>query len=200
MTSPAHRSPLARAGRACVFALICVLLSASGHALTSTHTISLSTLTLAVGFVAAAAWAVADRQRGLLPITAGLLTGQGFLHLWFAADPVGGHAGHAEVAGRPAETQTPAMLLAHCLAALLCGVWLWRGERTAFSLAAALYTRILIPLLLLPLPSVCPALSVRPAGTAHETAVVVEFLRHAVARRGPPAREIGLFSRAATAA
>lgn len=200
MTSPAHRPPLARAGRAWVFALICVLLSASGHALTSTHTLSLSTLTLAVGFVAAPAWAVADRQHGLLPITAGLLAGQGLLHLWFSADPAGGHSGHAETAGRLAEAQTPAMLLAHWLAALLCGVWLWWGERTAFSLAVALYTRILIPLLLLPLPAVRPTLSLRPADTADEKAVAVEFLRHALARRGPPVREIGPFSRAAATA
>lgn len=200
MTSPAHRSPLARAGRAWVFALICVLLSASGHTLTSAHTISLSALTLAAGFVSALAWAVADRQRGLLAITAGLLAGQGLLHLWFAADPVGGHAGHAAAAARSARIQTPAMLLAHCLAALLCGVWLWWGERTAFSLAAALYTRILIPLRLLPLPVLCPTLSVRPAHTADETAVAVEFLRHALARRGPPARELGLFSQTAATA
>lgn len=200
MTSPAHRSPLARACRAWVFALICVLLSASGHALTSAHTISLSTLALAVTFVSALAWSVTDRQRGLLPIMTGLLAGQGFLHLWFAADPTGGHIGHAETAGSSADTQTPAMLLAHCLAALVCGVWLWCGERAAFSLAAALYTRILVRLLLLPLPSARASVSVQPADAADEPAVAVEFLRHALARRGPPERETALFPQSAVAA
>ncbi|WP_280399508.1 hypothetical protein [Nocardia carnea] len=199
MTSPAHRSPLARACRAWVFALICVLLSASGHTLTSAHTLSLSTLTVATAFVAALAWAVTDRQRGLLPITVGLLAGQGLLHLWFAADPTSGHTDHAAAAGPPAEAPVPAMLVAHCLAALVCGVWLWCGERVAFSLAAALYTRILVPLLLR-LPAARPTMAVRPVDTADEPAVTVEFLRHAVARRGPPGYESVLFSQPAATA
>ncbi|WP_228003148.1 hypothetical protein [Nocardia australiensis] len=185
MISAAHRSPLAQACRAWMFALICVLLSATGHALTSAHSISLSTLGLAVGFLTAFAWSVADRQRGLLPITAGLLAGQGVLHLWFAADPAGGHTGHAATAGRLADTSSPAMLGAHCFAALLCGLWLWWGERTAFALASALYTRIVLPLLLLvpPLPATVAA---RPPAELGAPAATVEFLRHAMARRGPP--------------
>ncbi|MEV3964552.1 hypothetical protein AB0M34_27320 [Nocardia sp. NPDC050193] len=190
MISPAHRSPLARACRAWIFALICVLLSASGHALTSAHSISLSTLGLATGFLAAFAWSVADRQRGLLPITAGLLAGQGVLHLWFTADPAGSHTGHAAAAARPAEADTPAMLAAHGLAALLCGLWLWWGERTAFTLAAALYTRIVLPLLLLVPPSPAPAAAgvPRPLIELRTPAATVEFLRHAMARRGPRGR------------
>lgn len=63
----------------------------------------------------------------------------------------GGHAGQA------AETGTPAMLAAHCLAALLCGLCLWWGEHIAFALAAALYTRIVLLLLPLVPPSSVPA-------------------------------------------
>ncbi|MGW1738730.1 hypothetical protein ACWCPQ_07950 [Nocardia sp. NPDC001965] len=200
MTSPAHRSPLARAFRAWVFALICVLLSVAGHALTSTHTVSLSTLALAVGFVSAAAWSVADRQRGPVSITTALLAGQGLLHLWFAADPAGTHTGHTEAAGRLAETRTPAMLVAHGLTALLCGIWLWCGERVAYSLAAALFTRILVPLLLLPLPGTCPAMSAPPADGADEPAGAVVFLRHLLARRGPPGAAITLLSHSAATA
>ncbi|WP_327147184.1 hypothetical protein [Nocardia sp. NBC_01329] len=188
MISPAHHSPLARACRAWIFALICVLLSASGHALTSAHSISLSTLGLAVGFLAAFAWSVADRQRGLLPITAGLLAGQGVLHLWFTADPAGDHTGHAATTTRLTETGTPAMLAAHCLAALLCGLWLWWGERTAFALTATLHTRIVLPLLLLvpPLPPTTATVAARPPAELDAPATGVEFLRHAMARRGPP--------------
>ncbi|MCX0272942.1 hypothetical protein NLM24_19980 [Nocardia zapadnayensis] len=195
MISPAHRSPLARACRAWVFALICVLLSASGHALTAAHSISLSALGLAAGFVAAFAWSVADRQRGLLPITAGLLAGQAALHLWFTADPAGGHAGHTAAVGSFADTGTPAMLGAHCLAALLCGLWLWWGERTAFALAAAVYTRIVLPLLLLvpPLPAAVATVVTRPPAELGAPAASVEFLRHAMARRGPPRRIPVLF-------
>lgn len=190
MISPARRSPLARACRAWVFALICVLLSASGHALTAAHPISLSTLGLAAGFVAAFAWAAADRQRGLLSITTGLLAGQGALHLWFTIDPAGGHTAHAAAVGDSADTGTPAMLGAHCLAALLCGLWLWWGERTAFALAASVYTRIVLPLLLLipPLPAVVAPLVTRPPAELAAPAAAVEFLRHTMARRGPPHR------------
>lgn len=190
MISPARRSPFARACRAWLFALICVLLSASGHALTSAHPISLSTLGLAAGFITAFAWSAADRQRGLLPITAGLLAGQGVLHLWFTADPAGGHTGHAATAARLAEADTPAMLAAHCLAALLCGLWLWWGERTAFALTAALYTRIVLPLLLLvpPLPAAAAAVVAYPRTELGAPGAALELLRHAMARRGPPGR------------
>ncbi|NKY57013.1 hypothetical protein [Nocardia flavorosea] len=195
MISAAHRSPLARACRAWIFALICVLLSASGHALTAAHPISLSTLSLAVAFVAAFAWSAADRQRGLLPITAGLLTGQAALHLWFTTDPAGGHTAHAAAVGTSADTDAPAMLAAHCLAALVCGLWLWWGERTAFALAASIYTRIVLPLLLLipPLPPVVATLVTRPPTELGTPAAAVEFLRHALARRGPPHRIPVLF-------
>ncbi|NUP29000.1 MAG: hypothetical protein HOQ44_20325 [Nocardia sp.] len=92
------------------------------------------------------------------------------------------------------------MLLVHGLAALLCGIWLWCGERAAFALAATLYTRILVPLLLLPLPGTCPTVPVPPADGADEPAGAVEFLRHALARRGPPGRPITLLSPSAATA
>lgn len=201
MISSAHRLPLARVCRAWTFALICVLLSAAGHTLTSAHPISLSTLGLALGFLTAFAWSVTDRQRGLLPITAGLLAGQGVLHLWFTADPAAGHTGHAETAGRPADTGTPAMLAAHCCAALLCGLWLWWGERTAFALAATLYTRIVLPLLLIvpPPPAAAATIATRPPIELGTPAATVGYLRHTLARRGPP-RRIPPFSRIRRAA
>ncbi|WP_051133287.1 hypothetical protein [Nocardia paucivorans] len=183
-----------------MFALICVLLSAAGHSLTSAHTISLSTLVLATGFLTALAWSVADREQGLTAITVGLLAGQGALHLWFTADVSGGHADHAAMAHRLADTGTPAMLGAHGLAALLCALWLRRGERTAFALAATLYARIVLPLLLLvpPLPAVRTPVVTRPS-TDHDNPVTTEFLLHAMVRRGPPHRIASYLPSVATA-
>ncbi|MFR9749917.1 hypothetical protein ACL02S_02655 [Nocardia sp. 004] len=198
---PPHTSPTLRLCRAMVFAVICVLLSATGHAATSGHPMSLSTVSLAFAAVTGVTWAVADRQRGLYAITGGLLAAQGLLHLWFGVAPVpGGHGGaHGTAADRLAESQSMAMLGAHCLAGLVCGIWLWHGERTAFSLVQSLYARMVLPLLLLlarPIhtpPAVtpmsgCPTVRVRP----------MRMLRHTVARRGPPAGSILFEESAAT--
>ncbi|MEV6566041.1 hypothetical protein [Streptomyces kronopolitis] len=82
------------------------------------------------------------------------------------------------------------MLLAHTLAAILCGLWLWRGEAAAFQLARSFAAALFAPLLLVlwtpartgrkpPARRVttdAPALG--PSGT---------LLHHVVSRRGPPA-------------
>lgn len=85
---------------------------------------------------------------------------------------------------------TPGMLAAHALAALVCGLWLWRGEAAAFRLARTLAAAVFVPLCLvlrllgadaLPLPT--RRLPARPgAGRTLRTAL----LHYVVARRGPP--------------
>ncbi|MEX2969772.1 hypothetical protein [Streptomyces sp. C184] len=81
------------------------------------------------------------------------------------------------------------MLLAHTLAAVLCGLWLWRGEAAAFQLARSFAAALFAPLLLVlrtldrtglrpparRAPADTPA--VRPHGA---------LLHHVVVRRGPP--------------
>ncbi|MFF4185455.1 hypothetical protein ACFYZ9_19885 [Streptomyces sp. NPDC001691] len=104
---------------------------------------------------------------------------------------------HALVTDAAAHTMSGGMLAAHLLAALVCGLWLWRGETAAFRLAravgalGALAARPLRRALALvrtcvPAPS-RPARRPRPhhrprprlRGAVHS---------HAVIRRGPPAR------------
>lgn len=84
------------------------------------------------------------------------------------------------------------MLLAHLLAAVACGVWLWRGEAAAHRIARALAAAVFAPLrrvchvlfhatILREVPlrgvTVDGGENRRPAPAA---------LRHAVVRRGPP--------------
>ncbi|RSS36598.1 hypothetical protein EF902_34930 [Streptomyces sp. WAC05858] len=82
------------------------------------------------------------------------------------------------------------MTTAHLLAALVCGLWLWRGERAAFRLGRALAALLFVPLVLAlrilgagatPLPAwtSAPAFARRPREV---------LLRHVILRRGPPRR------------
>ena len=85
---------------------------------------------------------------------------------------------------------TPAVL-AHALAALVCGLWLWFGEAAAaFRLGRTLAAAVFVPLRLvlrllgadaLPLP--VRRLPARP-GAAR--ALRAALLHYVVARRGPP--------------
>ncbi|MEV0294802.1 hypothetical protein [Nocardia sp. NPDC050710] len=172
----------ARVVRSSVFAVLCVLLSALGHGYTSGRASSPSTLALAVTFVAACAWLITGRQRGPMTIVCGLAAGQALLHLWFSIDPASGHAAHAAEDLRP--TGPGAMLAAHVLAAVACGLWLWWGERTAFALVRALVAWVR-PLLRLLLPGHGgDGVPVRTETTrAHGPQ---DPLRHCQVRRGPP--------------
>ncbi|WP_406175862.1 hypothetical protein [Streptomyces sp. NBC_00996] len=84
------------------------------------------------------------------------------------------------------------MLLAHLLAAVVCGLWLWRGEAAVHRLG-----RALAAVLFAPLRRVCRVLfRARPEGwmPSGRAAVgdgalpgaVPSALRHTVVRRGPP--------------
>ncbi|MFC3965113.1 hypothetical protein [Nocardia jiangsuensis] len=159
--------PAVRVCRATVFALLCVALAAAGHGYAAGTPVPGSTTVSALLAVAAVAWVVADRERGPIAIGGGLLGGQAVLHLWFGVE----HGAHGGAAG---------MLAAHVLAASVCGLWLWRGERAVFALVRTLFTRVVLPVLV--------------AVTAVPGRVPVEYpaplrgvrLRHAMSRRGPP--------------
>ncbi|WP_406229434.1 hypothetical protein [Nocardia sp. NBC_01009] len=186
--SPA--SPITRATRAAMFAAIGVLLSAVGHAEVSGHGVSASALILAFAATGSVAWAAADRQRGIVAIGGGLLVMQVALHLWFGVPAVsGGHgASHAvtsELAG--AQTDSLIMMAAHGVAALVCAVWLWLGERALFALLAALYARMLAPLLLMLVhTAVADAGSGVPIAVDRGAPPRSVLLRYEMARRGPP--------------
>lgn len=96
-----------------------------------------------------------------------------------AASPVHGM-------GAMTGTATWGMLAAHVVAALLCGLWLARGECAAFQILRALADRFHRPLALFrglrPLPSAPPA----SAADRSVTLPCPRLLVHALVTRGPP--------------
>ncbi|MEU8529554.1 hypothetical protein AB0C77_28795 [Streptomyces sp. NPDC048629] len=206
------RSPL-RALRAALFAAVCVTLAAVGHLSMSAHEIPTRTLLLAFAVTGAAAWAVCGRRRGTLAIGAGLLAVQTALHQIFsvgqgratgtstmshAGMDMGGAmdmgamstSGAMDMSGAAAGHGALGMTAAHLLAALVCGLWLARGEAALFSLARSAGAAALTPLRLLlavgdlAVPAPEPAGPVRPRPYARRLHGVV--LAHALSRRGPP--------------
>jgi len=123
MSAPHQRT--ARTGgdlrilRAAVFAAVCVVLAAAGHALASCATIPL--WTLGAGFLGmfAVAAALAGRERSLPGITAVLAVGQTVLHTLFG---LGQHGGAASMASMTSNgmSSADATLVARA-AHLLCG-------------------------------------------------------------------------------
>ncbi|WP_260988304.1 hypothetical protein [Streptomyces sp. CFMR 7] len=136
---------------------------------------------------------------------AGLADNMPLPHLEGGASAIAalGHAGHgAHTAGTEAlqsghdmaamtGTASWGMLAAHVVAALLCGLWLARGERAAFQILRALADRFRLPLFLLdalrPLPSAAPA----SAADFSVTRPRSRLLLHTLVTRGPP-REIAV--------
>ncbi|MFD8822039.1 hypothetical protein ACFV1C_06740 [Streptomyces sp. NPDC059605] len=93
-----------------------------------------------------------------------------------------GHMGH-DMAGM----SSTGMLAAHVLAALLCGVWLARGERAAFQVLRAVASRLLAPLhplLTAPLPA--PRRRLRPRRGLSDRLPLGLRCARARDRRGPP--------------
>lgn len=81
------------------------------------------------------------------------------------------------------------MFLAHVLAALVCGLWMWRGEAAFFTIVRSLHCAFFEPLRLA-LAGLPPARPLAvPRGvpvTPHPRRLRGLLLRHAVSRRGPP--------------
>lgn len=109
--------------------------------------------------------------------------------------------GHAGTTGAPfaprlesvvAQQGSAGMFLAHLLAAVVCGLWLWRGEAAATQVGRALAVVLFAPLRRICRVLAHPALdrrapSVCAATAERETARTAPvLLRHAVVRRGPP--------------
>ncbi|WP_234362143.1 hypothetical protein [Streptomyces sp. IMTB 1903] len=104
-----------------------------------------------------------------------------------AAAMHGAGDGH-EASALPMAFMSPAgMLVAHLLAAVLCGLWLAHGERALFRVVRAVAARLRAPLRLL----------LRPVTAAHRPRPRVRrprrtpaprqlFLVHAITSRGPP--------------
>ncbi|OAR26901.1 hypothetical protein A8W25_00980 [Streptomyces sp. ERV7] len=202
-----------RTVRAAMFAALCVLLTALGHALMSDAPVPW--WALGCGFVAtgATAWALAGRERGFGPVVAFAVGTQTVLHELFswaqttarpAAQPMDmrmtgmstthmSHMGHMgsmghDMADMPLGMSSSGMFAAHLLAALLCGLWLAHGERAAFRILRAFAGRLFAPLRLMPLSAAPPRPArrrARPDRTVRAPRQL--FLVHAITSRGPPA-------------
>ncbi|MFF4018965.1 hypothetical protein [Streptomyces sp. NPDC001843] len=190
-------SPAVRSLRAAVFAAVCVLLAAAGHGLAMGHMPPVRID--AAGFlgVFALGWLLGGRERTLPGIGVAMLATQAGLHFAFDAAHrpavMSGHAmaamrGHvmAGMAGPHAVTEHATA--AHILAALVASWWLRRGEAALFSLLRRAVA--LVPCLVawwrdVPLPALLdgPLRAQTDPGAPR-----LLPLRHAVHRRGPPAR------------
>ncbi|MFF2727780.1 hypothetical protein ACFVS9_07725 [Streptomyces sp. NPDC058008] len=72
-----------RAVRAAMFAVVCVLLAATGHALMSGAPVPWRVMSVAFAGTAATAWFLAGRERGLLAVTSAAVVAQTALHTGF---------------------------------------------------------------------------------------------------------------------
>ncbi|MFJ8490462.1 hypothetical protein ACIRBZ_19205 [Streptomyces sp. NPDC094038] len=222
--------------RAGVFAAVCVVTTALGHALMSGDLLPWWALGAAFTGTATAAWWLTARERGALTVIGVTTAVQALLHLWFdlahmlVRMPSGAsgraavsgmdhavafsgsgmvmHMGHADMVMAPTGTAETAsalsagsvlmrqgsagMFLAHLLAAVVCGLWLWRGETAVHRLARALAVTLLAPLrrvrrMLAGRVPVRRARVGRPDVAAEQApSVTFAVLRHTVIRRGPP--------------
>ncbi|WP_405982463.1 hypothetical protein [Streptomyces sp. NBC_00158] len=73
-----------RAGRAAMFAAVCVLLASVGHVLMSGMAVPWWAMSAAFAGTAATAWCLAGRERGLLTVIAATVAVQGVLHSGFS--------------------------------------------------------------------------------------------------------------------
>ncbi|OEJ29681.1 hypothetical protein AS594_24590 [Streptomyces agglomeratus] len=198
------RSPL-RALRAALFAAVCVIPAAVGHSYMSGHEVPVSGLLAAFAVTGGLAWTAGHRWHGAATVGGGLLAVQGILHLVFgtAREPGAGHHRMPVTSHQPAMdpeamaaaaahgqgSSSLAMTAAHLAAALVCGLWLARGEAAFFRLARAVGALAAAPLRLLLVVVRAPELPqpARPAGPRttrrHGHGVV---LAHTLSRRGPP--------------
>lgn len=209
-----------RAVRTAVFAVVCVTTAALGHALMSARPLPWWALGAAFGVTGAVAWWLAGRERGAPAVIGATVVAQLGLHSLFglaqASTPtvmrgVHGAAHMADMAHLSAVSSglgpgagmgigqmelarsghgSLGMFLAHAVAALVCGVWLWRGEtaacRLARSVAAVLFAPLLLVLTALVLTGrTLPARPVADGGRPVRLRGV--RLQYTVSRRGPPA-------------
>ncbi|KUP97140.1 hypothetical protein [Thermobifida cellulosilytica] len=190
-----HGTSPARLIRAGVFAAVSVGVSANGHALQSGHDVPPAGMLLGSALMLAAGWGLAGRERGGGAVLGWMLWGQLALHFVFALTESGAaHPGHPAAAPAAAAGQdlSPGMLAAHLVAALVCALWLRRGEAAAFRLARGL--RTLLADAFRP-PAAPPALPLpagpeRLGGGDEPSPAADAVLRYAVIRRGPPTPRI----------
>lgn len=133
-----------------------------------------------------------------IPGTSGMtgMTGMAVLPAGPAAHVGHMAAAHGDVTGMPLAHSghgTLGMFLAHTLAALVCGLWLWRGEAAAFQLARSVAAVLFAPLLLVLTTLGWTGLKRSAgslAGAGHVLRLRGVFLQYVVSRRGPPRHSV----------
>ncbi|MFJ9134909.1 hypothetical protein OG458_08360 [Streptomyces sp. NBC_01281] len=185
-------SPAVRSLRAAVFAALCVLLAAGGHAL-ATGTAP-AVWVQAAGFVPlfGAGYLLGRRERSLAAIGIGTLAAQGALHAAYGAARPHAKMGMQGMRMSHAHALTPHATAAHVAAALVLTWWLRRGEAALWSLlrrAAALVPGLVAWWLVSGGVRLVPDVRdvVGPRRWADGPRLLRGLLlRHAVQRRGPP--------------
>ncbi|MFE7899454.1 hypothetical protein ACFU3E_18370 [Streptomyces sp. NPDC057424] len=220
---------LARAG---VFAAVCVVTTALGHALMSGDILPWWAVGAAFAGTATGAWWLAGRERGPTTVVGATAVVQGLLHLLFSlahrlirppaagAPEAGGVSGmrhgaefspsglvvhhHGqrspgidESAGSSllsavTHENSAGMVLVHLLAAVMCGLWLWRGEAAVHRIGRALAAALFAPLRRVCGVITCASSEIAAhrwrtvAGARERSRPTPVLLRHALVRRGPP--------------
>ncbi|WP_329272528.1 hypothetical protein [Streptomyces pseudovenezuelae] len=229
--APVSAAAVLRPMRAALFAAVCVVTTALGHALMSGDLLPWWAVGVAFVATASAGWWLTLRERGVETVVGATVVAQGLQHLLFSLAPglvsarntaagapeasgvsathhgmaAMSHSGmlmhHPGTMVRPAEEPllsvvthggSGGMLLAHLLAAVACGVWLWRGEAAVHRIGRALAAALFAPLrrvcrVLFRTAAWCELPSRRAAAGGPECRRSTPAeLRHAVVRRGPP--------------
>ncbi|MEU2913322.1 hypothetical protein ACWCQ0_12365 [Streptomyces massasporeus] len=232
MTGVTQGAIALRVVRTAMFAAVCAMATALGHALMADDVLPWWAVGVAFAGTASGAWRLTGRERRAVTIVGATVVAQGLLHLLFSlthqlvrsSTPAGvpiaerpsgppamafSHSGvgmhhpgmHTPVpeasSGAPflsavTHSASAGMLLAHLLAAVACGVWLWRGEAAVHRIGRALAAALFAPLrrvcrALLRTVARCASPPCRTArGVAEDARPAPSPLRHAVVRRGPP--------------
>jgi len=182
-----------RSLRAAVFAVVCVLLAAGGHTL-STGAVPPVWVDAACFLpVFAGSAALAGRERSLPGIAVAMLAVQGGLHLAFAAAgpsqasmrmPAMSHSMDMAV---PSHAMTSHSVAAHLIAALLASWCLRCGEAALWSLLRRAATTFVPGLAAWWRAAPLPACARPPRPRPHGRHPILQvLLRHSLSRRGPP--------------
>lgn len=207
-----------RLGRAAFFAAVCVTTTALGHALMSGDTLPWWAIAYAFAGTVSGAWWLTGRERGASGVVGATIVTQGLLHLLFAlahqlahapveVSPRTGmamrHSGSMGVSPSPPLASvlphlgSAGMVMAHLLAAVVCGLWLWRGETAAQRIGGALAAAVFAPLrrvcqvLFRAVPEPVSAPCMPASGDEEHRRPTPASLRYAVVRRGPPLEPLG---------
>ncbi|MEU7640113.1 hypothetical protein AB0C11_29160 [Streptomyces sp. NPDC039016] len=182
--------------------------SALGHALMSGQTAPVRAVAYAFAATTVGAWWLTGRERGALVVTGSAVAAQVVLHTAFslsqsptasaASAPMAAHDGMGGMGGSVGMAATGhswslGMGLAHGLAALICGLWLWCGEAAVFRLGRSLVASVFAPLRRArrSFTYVGPTSLVRPGAAYGPVRRLCTWpLRYAVFRRGPPVRPV----------